>query len=232
MPTLAEIRTRILERTDNQYTDGFIEDSEVNQLINHHYKRLYALLQRVGLSRAEADFTIAADGSAAYPLPADLYSVFAVFRDDSGTPCYLTRHDHRVRPSTTQSTAGTYRVKGLTIEFDPTPATGDYVVSYIPVPGTLVADDDELDGVLGWDEYVVLAASIDVMTKESIDPTMIGHVKGQLAELTADIKREARQVEMSEAPRIADVRQYGAGSLDTMHRGVHSVGLYPWRYGR
>ena len=229
MPTLAEIRTRILERTDNQYTDGFIEDSEVNQLINHHYKRLYALLQRTGLQRAEADYTIAADGSSAYPLPADLYSVLAVFRDDAGTPTYLTRHDHRVRPSTTQSTAGTYRVKGLTIEFEPTPATGNYVVAYIPVPGTLVADDDDLDGVLGWDEYVVLACSIDVMTKESIDPVMVSHVKGQLAELTADIKREAREVEMSEAPRIANVRGCGWGSSDTAHRGVY---VPRWWYGR
>ena len=230
MPTtLLQVRERIKRRTDNEYTDGFIEDGEIDDLINLHYKRLYALLQRTGLQRPETDYAIAADGSSSYALPADLYAVFAVFRLlDDGTPEYLTRHDQRNRPGPHQTDACTYRVKGLSVEFIPTPSTGNYVVSYIPVPGDLVDDDDALDGVLGWEEYVVLAASVDVMVKES-DPSMIGHVQGQLQAIRAEIRTEARNVEMSEAPCVQDTRSRGNWPNDTGHRNIRPAG-WPWGY--
>lgn len=229
MATLSEIRDRIKQRTDNEYTDGFITDAEIDGLINLHYKRLYRLLQKNGLHRVETEFAIEADGSTEYALPVDLYAVLGVYwTDESGYRWYLTRHDHRVTPGPQQANAATYRVVGgLRVQFDPTPADGDYTVLYIPIPPDLTADDDTIDGVLGWEEYVVLAACVDVMVKESVDPAMIGHVRGQLGETISEIRAAARDVEMSEGVCVADVR---SRADVPSHRNVVPAGLWP--YGR
>lgn len=206
---LQTIRARIKQRTDNEYTDGFITDSEVDGLINLHYKGLYELLQFAGPHRVETPETVTADGSASYALPVDVYSIMTVHRvETNGDHCLLARHDHRVKVNTAcTGPAVSYRViGGMRLELYPVPVDGDYLVTYIPVPPDLTDDDDTLDGVLGWEEFVVLAASIDVMVKESVDPTMIGHVRSQLAAITARIKTAAKNAELSEAPRIVDVR--------------------------
>lgn len=227
---LQTIRERIKARTDNQYTDGFITDAEVDGLINLHYKELYELLQFAGPHRVETPETITADGSSDYALPVDVYSILTVHRiEDDGTRILLARHDHRLKPNALRpAAADTYRIAGgMRIEFDPVPASGDYLVTYIPIPPDLVDDDDTLDGVLGWEEFVVLAASVDVMVKEAVDPAMIGHVTGQLERIRARIRTAAKAAEMSEAPRIVDVRGGNCYSPDTGHRGAYPV-RWPW----
>lgn len=226
MPTLLQLRDRIKQRTDNEYTDGFVTDGEIDALINLHYKELYELLQLNGLHRVETEFAIAATGAVSYALPVDLFAVFAVFRVESdGTRCYLTRHGHRTTPGPNKSDAYTYRVVGgLRIEFNPTPATGNYVVTYIPIPPDLTDDTDTLDGVLGWEEFVVIAASLDIATKEAVDPGMVGLLAAQLGRQRARIVTAARNAEVTETQRVADVR--GISPVldpDMRHRGVYAT---------
>ncbi len=226
MPTtLLQLRTRILERTDNQHTDGFVEPAEVDALVNLHYKALYALLQESGMHRAETELTVVATGATSYALPADLYAVFAVFRVESdGSSTYLTRHGHRVRPYPIDAPACTYRVAGaLRLEFDTVPVTGTYTVLYIPVPAELVLDGDTVDGVLGWEEFIVLAAAVDIGGKEQIDPSLVRIWATQLDLLRARIATAARNAEMSESPCIAVVTTRYATDYDTLHRGVYAV---------
>lgn len=212
MATLAEIRTRCLQRADLEYeqsaTDAqrFVTDAEVDGLINTEYKRLYGLLVRHGMHVGESTYAITADGSLAYSLPTDYFATLTVWREETGGWIRLPRHDHRVRPSDQNvGPAVTYRVVGTNIEFIPTPESGDYEVKYVPVPGELTADDDTLDGVLGWEEYVVIAVAIELKQKEDVNTSSL---ERRLARLASDIADEAQAAEMTEGITVADVR-YG-----------------------
>ncbi len=221
MSSLLDVRTRIRQRSGHEHSQEFVTDAELNQLINLKYKELYGLLIRMGLARAETDFAIVADGSETYDLPEDFWAVFAVFRDDGvGARTYLTRHDHRYRSRSDNSgPASTYRIRGHTIEFNTRPDSGDYTVVYIPVPDVLTEDTDELDDVLGWDEYVVVTVSIVVAVKDKVDTT---DLRIDLAELRQRIVDEAKAVELSENPTVQDVRR-GAAFLPGGNRGVTGV---------
>lgn len=204
MATLLEVRDRIRQRTGNEHDDDFLTNTELNGLINLKYKELYGLLTRHGLLRAETTLPIVATGAATYALPTDHWGTLAVFRDDGLSPVYLTRHDHRTRTSTSRTgPASTYRVVGSNIEFDPRPSNGNYVLVYIPVPANLVGDADVLDSVLGWDEYVVVAASIAVATKDKLDTA---DLRFDLAQLEQRIVDEAKAAELSENPTVQNTR--------------------------
>jgi hypothetical protein len=119
--------------------------------------------------------------------------------------------------------AETYRVVGVTIEFNPVPTYGTYTVKYVPVVDDLVADSDTLDGVLGWEEYIVVAVSIDVLMKEEGDPTNIQMLEGKLNFLRDRIKYAAQQEELSETPGIAKVRR------TLFDSELPQIGDYPYK---
>lgn len=224
--TLLQLRDRIKQRTDNQYTDGFVSDTELDGLINLHYKELYELLQFTGPHRVETEYTVTADGSVAYALPVDVYSIMVVHRvETNGSRSMLERHDVRNRPvSGITAPAVSYRVVGgMRLELDPTPASGDYIVTYVPVPPDLADNTDTLDGVLGWEEYVVTAASLDVAIKESVDTGLISLLERQMNRQRARVTTAAKNAEMVEASRIVDVRCGGVRDVDVLQRGAFPV---------
>lgn len=209
MPTLAQLRTRVRQRSDNEHTGGFITDIELNQLINGRYKELYELLVIHSLQRAESTQTIEPTSAIeSYALNTDFYAVLGVWRiDPSLGALWMSRHDHRVLPDTTQpDDAETYRIVGFSIEFNPVPTSGTYKLKYVPVPADMTADADEIDGVLGWEEYVVVGAAIDVLTKEEAEEAALMSLHNHLAQLKDRIKFASQQVELSEHPAIANVR--------------------------
>lgn len=193
--------------------DRFVTDTEVNALINKAYKELYGLLIRHGMHRSETVYEITADGSEEYALPADLWAVLSVHSvDSSGNAFYMTRHDHRVRPSTSfNADAATYRVVGSDIAFNPIPATGTYEVRYVPVPADLSADGDTLDGVLGWEEYVVCWVARKLLIKEGSLPEA-QQCAQDLADLRERIQLEAAASEMSEGTCVQNVRTQPASA--------------------
>jgi hypothetical protein len=211
--TLLQLRTRIRQRADQEHTGERFTDSEINDLINVKVKELYELLVLHSLHRTETDFTVSPTSTSpatlSYTLPADLFAVLAVYAkyQDDLAYRYLTRHDHRTYPDVNNPMdAETYRVRGSVIEFNPVPTSGTYVVRYVPVPGELATDTDTFDGILGWEEYVVIAVALCMMDKDEDDPATIAHLEGQLARLHGRIKQAARQMEISESPAIAKVR--------------------------
>src|SRR5690606_33494122 len=112
--------------------------------------------------------TITADDSDSYNLAADFFALLTVHRVEDGHGYLLHRHDHRLRPRTDLGVpAATYRIVGSTIVFDPRPATGEYELRYVPRPAVLVADGDEFDGILGWEEYPALYAAVKLLHKEN-----------------------------------------------------------------
>jgi hypothetical protein len=224
---LDTLRTRIRQRTDNE-NSSFVSDSELNQLINTEYKELYGQLVRYSLQRSETLEVVTADGSSDYALPLDFYSLIAVFRVDSTTRIQLPRHSERFRPGTVLGMAQSYRLIGGAIEFYPTPTTGNYELLYIPVPAELSLDEDTLDGVLGWEEMVVLAVSIKVLDKEEANAD---HLRRDKAEIMRRIQDEAAAVEFTENWVVQDVRRSRSRYADLLE-GTYTdrtgIRRWPW----
>ena len=116
--TLLQLRDRIRQRSDNEYTDGkYVTDAEINALINVSHKRLFAKLVESGLHTVAENiyiFTpssgVPLDGALSYNLPDDCYAVAGVFRLETDYFIPLRRHDQRTHPRTsTETVAWSYR---------------------------------------------------------------------------------------------------------------------------
>lgn len=212
MATLSELILRIKQRTDNEHAgSSFVSESELTGLINKSRNALFGMLVLSGLdSVPESETTISANGSRNYDLPDDYFQVVAVFRVEGDLYQRLERHNSRHYPGLNMSHATSYRVYGYKtdakIEFSPIPGAGDYLVRYIAAPTDLAADDDVVDGVLGWEEYIVADVAIDVLIKEGAPPHIISNLKTQKAEMIARIQTEAANRDAAENFSVQDVR--------------------------
>lgn len=222
--TFATIRTRVRQRTDQEYSDSeFVTDAELNQLINTSYNELYGLLVRHSLHRSETVQEITATGATSYPLASDFYAVLGVFRVDGTERCLLPRHDHRHRPNTAVTGPATsYRIVGSTLQLSPLPTSGTYELVYVPVPADLTADADTLDGVLGWEEYVVVDVAIRVLMKEESD---VSDLRAERERLQARIVDEANHVEMTDGIVVQNTRR----TLQTAYDEGDYVGARGYR---
>jgi hypothetical protein len=67
-----------------------------------------------------------------------------------------------------------YRLFGNTLYFIPTPSAGQFVrLWYVPRMAQLLKDTDQLDGVSGWTEYVIIDAAIKALQKEESDVSVL-----------------------------------------------------------
>lgn len=106
-----------------------------------------------------------------------------------------------------------YRVMGSNIEFIPTPSANQYVrLFYIPRMTQPLADNDILDGISGWTEYVIIDAAIKAMQKEESDVSVLGVQK---ADIIKRIEDSAGNRDASLADCITNNRgfssRYGGG---------------------
>lgn len=198
--TLATLKNRIKQRANLEHSGSeFVRDSELNQLINTSYEELYGTLVRGGLHVDESTSTITSTGATTpYLIAADLFAVLNVYRVENGQRIRLPRHDLRHRPSTTNlGYAQSYRVVGARIQFSPWPSSGQtYEVTYVPIPGALEEDTDIVDGVLGWEEYLVIDVALKLAIKEETDTRVL---EAERARMLARIQEEAASVEMTES---------------------------------
>lgn len=203
---MAQQRANFEVDTGVEDEDRFVTDAEIDRLINLGYQELYGYLVRQGMHRTESTTTVTADGSSTYALPADFYALLTVHRVEDGVGYMLGRHDHRTRPRTDLgSVAHTYRIIGARIALNPVPDdASEYEVRYIPIPGTLSADADELDGVLGWEEYVVLYVAAKLLQKEG-SFNAAEALRNNMRELLERIKDEAQAAEMTEGTVVQNV---------------------------
>jgi hypothetical protein len=233
MATLLEIRTMAYQRANMEYDTGvadedrFVTDVETTREINKGYKELYGHLIRHGMHRAESVSTVTATGAASYAMPVDFFALLTVHRIEDGVGYMLGRHDHRTRPRTDLSgfPAATYRMVGTTIVFDPVPITGTYEVRYVPTPGDMSADADVMDGVLGWEEYVVLYAAVKLLQKEGSHQAAAA-LQSDMRELIARIQDEAQAAELSEGTVVQNVRTAAGGAVPGDFLSGGRPGLY------
>lgn len=187
--TLAQMRTRVRERADMK-NSSFVEDSELNQYINASYQELYDILVTsfedyytlppVSFSLSSTDY---------YELPSDFYKLRGVDAAINNGDYYtMSPFDFARRNRQGQSMYRldyvqfdkNYRIIGNRIYITPSErAQGDYRIWYIPQATVLTSDTSTLDGINGWEEYVVIDAARKCLAKEESDTSfMIAEKEG------------------------------------------------------
>lgn len=229
--TLAEIRTQAKQRAD-MVNSQFVTDAEWLAYINGSAAELYDLLiQKYGDNYEDATpYTFTADGVLdRFPLPNGIgaepafYKLLGVDMQATGTTTgWMTLRpftlSERNRVGILGVTAGArgvvprYRLSGDDLWLNPKPVSGQvfrifYAKRFLP----LEDDEDELDGVSGWEELVIVDAARKALLKEESDTS--GLEREKLA-LLARIEAAAENRDPGSAATVADVRPRGFGTLE------------------
>ncbi len=182
--TLSSLRTRVRARADMK-NSNFVEDSELNQYINSSYQELYDLLVASFedyYTAAPTSFTVSS-GSNTYDLPSDFYKLRGVDFSTDGSNYYTMQPFDFANRNNFNNSVGVlsgyqfqnkYRIVGDKLYFTPEDsAAGSYRLWYVPRATTLASDSSTLDGINGWEEYVVVDAARKCLAKEESDTTFL-----------------------------------------------------------
>jgi hypothetical protein len=200
--TLLQLRTRVRQLADIVNSD-FVTDAELDARINVSYKELYGLLVRASLHRSEEVALVECDGSESYRVPDDFFGLIGIYRSIGEDKIPLERFPDKFRPGSRTGDATMYRISGSDLVLYPKPSSGVYDMVYIPVPDTATADDDVIDGVLGWEEFLVLDVAIYCLEKEESDTSKLELKRDRILKRIQD---EAQIAEFTETPRIGNSR--------------------------
>lgn len=99
-----------------------------------------------------------------------------------------------------------YRIMGNQIEFIPPPQSGQIVqVWYVPRMTQLLTDNDMLDGISGWSEYVIVDSAIKARMKEE---SPVEEFMGRKMGLLKRIEEAAENRDAGIPDTISDTRRY------------------------
>lgn len=213
--TLSSLRDQAKQRADMVYS-SFLLDAEWNQNINNSWYELYDLLiGAYGNDYYTSTQTISIiSGTSSYALPANHYKTLGVDYVVSSTEKYpLDRYTLRDRNRNNNSFSRRayspdyqYRISGGNIVIMPTPnVSGTLEHLYIPVAVTMTSDSDEIDGVNGFEEFIVVDAAIKALQKEESDVTVLLQQK---AYLIKRLEEMAEDRDAGDPERVTDVSGY------------------------
>ena len=211
--TLLSLRNQARQRADME-NSTFVSDSELNTYINASAAELYDLLIGVYEDYKLTSQNIAVvPGTDTYTLPTDFYKLRGVdlVLDSLGNAVTLKPFNFQERNSylftPTWNVVGLsylrYHMQGNSIRFVPVPNTAQSIkLWYIPAISTLSLDADLLDGVNGFEEYVVIDAAIKMRTKEETDTS---ELERQKALMITRVNAMAANRDAGNPEKVADV---------------------------
>ena len=165
--TLLQLRDRAKEESDN-VNSSFLTDAEWNKLLVSSYQELYGLLvQTYGNDYfvQSTPFTILTDGiNQLFALPADFFKMLGVdLLINAGASNYVSLKPFAFSD---RNQGGGWRGS--------IPQGGQTVrLLYVPRPTLPVADVDTVDGVNGWEEYIIVDAAMKALAKEESDVSVM-----------------------------------------------------------
>lgn len=175
--TLAQLATKVRQRADIE-NSTFVSDTELYGYISASYAVLYERLVLSGLAYFESTETVSAvAGTSSYALHATHMSTVGVdYQRASGKFEPVRRlmpreRDYFPEPS---PVAAAYRIVGTNLVLYPTPSiAATYRHIYIPAPADLTSAATSVDGVSGWEEFIVNDAARKCLLKEESDTSAL-----------------------------------------------------------
>lgn len=213
--TVASLILRAQQRADME-NSKHVSDAEWLTYIDIGYKALYDVL----VSKFEdyytttTTFTVASGDSTA-PLPTDFYKMRGLDRADGGSDYYSLRpfnFENRNRKGFYQRYRGIepsvqYRIMSGSLIFEPTDqAAGNYKLWYIPAATSITSTAQTIDGVNGWEEFIVITAAMKALIKEESDVSVLA---AEQNDIRARIEHMAQSRDAGQTERISDVSHNG-----------------------
>lgn len=218
---LSELRTRVRERADME--DGtFITDSELNRYINASADWLYDLLVKAygdEYFANQVDFSTVS-GQSSYSFASDmsvtnfykLLGVSLVPATGEEIPLKKFTFQERNKYSGAYSanrfgkTILKYRLRGNNLVLTPEPEAAQTIrVYFIPSRTIMTNDTDTLEGVNGWEEFVVIDAAIKCKDKEESDVSVL---MADRQVYLARVEQMAEARDVGEPERMTDTSRY------------------------
>lgn len=193
--TLGYLKEQVRARADQQHSQ-FVKDAELVDFINGSASALYDMLVQVAEDYFVTSTTFPIiPGTNEYTLPSNFYIVLGVDYLVNSKPVPMSRFNFRdrhlynyldARPEIVR-----YGIWGQQLVFKPqAPKSATVVLWYVPTITKLVNDSDVLDGVNGWEEFIILDSAIKAMIKEESDPSaliaQLQMVKDRIATMSKD----------------------------------------------
>jgi hypothetical protein len=188
--TLTEVLRRARKRAD-MTGSRFFEDQDCVDLFNSAYADMYDLVVGAYDNYYVSEDTITlTSGTDTYDLPDDFYKLVGVDFLTGGT--YITLFPF-VEAERNQPFAGASSIPSGTLR-----------MRYVPAPAQYTVDDldEEIDGVSGWDDYVVGLMAEAMLTAEESDTTAI---QNQLKRMRQRIIDMAPNRDTGMPARVTDV---------------------------
>jgi hypothetical protein len=210
------MKDRVRDRADMK-NSKFVEDPELVQYINASYQELYDIL----VQSFEDYYTLPPlplsipSGQDYFDLPLDFYKLRGVDAAlDNGSDFYtmspfnFARRNRKgqslVRLDLIQYDKN-YRIVGNRLYITPPErAPGNYRIWYVPKATTLQLDTDTLDGINGWEEYVVVDAARKCLLKEESD-TAVNFLTMEKEALKKRIKDASQRRDAGMPKTITDI---------------------------
>lgn len=226
---LSAVRTRVRELTNTDTsapTNHHITDIFLNACINRWRRRLYdkSIQACPGDFDTEVDIAVQANTAyygAAQGFPSDYYRALGVWANDGSQGwTRLTRFEHLEdldwifeyeSNSGGNSADYCYRIQNGRgrLELRPKPTTaGDTIrIRYAPTLADLVGDNDPLDSVNGWEDWVIYRTCLDVAIRRKLSQDLVQLYAAQASAIEDDIDRMVDERDQGAVDRIVDVRR-------------------------
>jgi len=206
--TLLDLRNACKDRADMQ-NSNFITDDEWNRYINSAAKELYEILILKGLQYTTTTDTISLNGTDdTYDLPSNFFKLVGVDHNINNETYPMEEYTFQNRNLYNQQNTQRYlryRLVGEDmIRFNPKPSAQEITIWYDPVLATLSDDTDTLNGVNGWEEYVIVRSALWAKIKEESET---GELKQDIAFLRDRIETAAENRDLGPAGQVTDVRR-------------------------
>lgn len=211
--TLEQLRDEIYKRSD--VSENFIVDTEMNQMINGSIADLYDLLVNINKDfYLNSDIIPVVAGTDAYTLPPDFWRSVGVDVSEGNINYSMRRFNFAERNMYQTASAGKaitrYRIMGENIRFSPVPNwSGNVTLWYIPTAEILVNNTDTFDGIVGWEEYVIVDCVIKIRSKREEDASV---EMAQKKLLYSRIMNSANERDDGEPDRVRDIYNEMNGS--------------------
>jgi hypothetical protein len=196
--TLLQLRDRCKYESDN-VGQSFVSDTEWNTYIQASYQELYGLIvEAFGndyfTQSPASGYTWTTDGiNQFFALPTDFYKLLGVDLQISAPNYWVSLKPFAFQERNKLSVTNTL-----------IPMAGQNLrMFYVPRCPTLAADGDVVDGVNGWEEYIIVDACIKALAKEESDVSVFAARKQGLVQR---IQNETEARDAGASGLVADVQ--------------------------
>lgn len=202
--TLAYLKEQARELADQESSSGqapFVSDTTLVRWINEAYSELYDALVKANQNYYTAPpTTITVSSGNIIPYPADYYKLIGLDKMDGNGQfnridqfVMIERNKYQNLLLNNSFLVKYQQLKAGLYLLPEQNAIGTYKLWYVPTFTRLSADGDLVDGINGWEEFIIVTAAMKMMLKEESDISGLIAIRNNILTRIADMSQNRDQ---------------------------------------